>query len=41
MAQMGFNRRWVDLVMSLVSSVSFSVLFNGAPLEEFRPSRGL
>jgi hypothetical protein len=27
--------------MSMVSSVSFSVLFNGAPLEEFRPSRGL
>jgi hypothetical protein len=27
--------------MSLVSSVSFSVLFNGTPLEEFRPSRGL
>jgi hypothetical protein len=27
--------------MSLVSSVSFSVLFNGTYMEEFRPSRGL
>jgi hypothetical protein len=41
MLRMGFHRRWVDLIMSLVSSVSFSVLFNGTPLEEFRPSRGL
>jgi hypothetical protein len=41
MLRMGFHRRWVDLIMSMVSSVSFSVLFNGAPLEEFRPSRGL
>jgi hypothetical protein len=41
MLRMGFSRRWVDLIMSLVSSVSFSVLFNGTPMEEFRPSRGL
>jgi hypothetical protein len=41
MLRMGFHQRWVDLIMSLVSSVSFSVLLNGAPLEEFLPSRGL
>jgi hypothetical protein len=41
MLRMGFHTRWVNLVMSLVSSVSFSVLFNGAPLESFKPSRGL
>jgi hypothetical protein len=41
MLQMGFHRRWVDLIMRLVSSLTFSVLFNGTPLEEFRPSRGL
>jgi hypothetical protein len=41
MLRMGFHPRWVNLVMSLVSSVSFSVLFNGAPLESFKPSRGL
>jgi hypothetical protein len=38
---MGFHIRWVNLIMSLVTSVSFSVLFNGTPLEEFHPSRGL
>jgi hypothetical protein len=37
MLGMGFHTRWVDLIMRLVSSV----LFNGTPLEEFRPSRGL
>jgi hypothetical protein len=41
MTHMGFHRQWVEIIMRLVSSVSFSVLFNGAPLEEFRPSRGL
>jgi hypothetical protein len=41
MLRMGFSRIWVDLMMSLVSSVSFSVLFNGTYMEEFRPSRGL
>jgi hypothetical protein len=41
MLRMGFHIRWVNLVMSLVTSVSFSVLFNGTPLEEFQPSRGL
>jgi hypothetical protein len=28
MIRMDFHRRWVDLIMSLVSSISFSVLFN-------------
>jgi hypothetical protein len=41
MLRMGFHIRWVDLIMKLVSSVSFSVLFNGTPLDEFHPTRGL
>ena len=41
MRRMGFHQSWVDLIMSMVSSVSFSFLFNGTPLEEFTPSRGL
>jgi hypothetical protein len=41
MLKLGFSRAWVTLVMRLVSSVSFSVLFNGAPQEEVRPSRGI
>jgi hypothetical protein len=39
--KLGFCRKWVDLIMRLVSSVSFSVLFNGVPQEEFRPTRGI
>jgi hypothetical protein len=41
MLKMGFHRRWVELIMRMVSSVSFSVLFNGTPLEDFLPTRGL
>jgi hypothetical protein len=41
MRRMGFHNRWVQLIMRMVSSVSFSVLFNGRPLEEFSPSRGI
>ncbi|KAK1606371.1 hypothetical protein QYE76_030044 [Lolium multiflorum] len=41
MLRLGFSRRWVTLVMRLVTSVSFSVLFNGVPQEEFRPTRGI
>jgi hypothetical protein len=41
MLKLGFSSRWVALVMRLVSTVSFSVLFNGALLEEFRPTSGI
>jgi hypothetical protein len=41
MLRMGFHDRWVSLIMSLVSSVYFYVLFNGSLLEEFKPSRGI
>jgi hypothetical protein len=33
--RMGFHYRWVQLIMKMVSSVSFSVLFNRTPLEDF------
>jgi hypothetical protein len=39
MLKLGFSDRWVALVMRLVTIVSFSVLFNGAPQEEFTLSR--
>jgi hypothetical protein len=41
MLKLGFSRVWVSLVMRLVSIVSCSVLFNGVPHEEFRPTRGI
>ena len=41
MAKLGFAGQWINTVMSMVSSVSFSVLFNGEKLETFRPTRGI
>jgi hypothetical protein len=41
MIKLGFDVGWVKLVMKMISSVSFLVLFNGSPLESFRPSRGI
>jgi hypothetical protein len=41
MLRLGFDVEWVKLVMRMISTVSFSVLFNGTPLESFRPSRGI
>ena len=35
MRKLGFSDSWVTLIMRLVSTVSFSVLFNGVPQEEF------
>jgi hypothetical protein len=41
MLRMGFHPAWVDIKMTLVSTVSFSILFNGECLEKFNPSRGI
>ncbi|XP_071680070.1 uncharacterized protein [Lolium perenne] len=41
MLKLGFHTAWVNMVMRLVTSVSFSVLFNGERLDEFTPSRGI
>ena len=41
MLQLGFDAGWVGLVMRMVSSVTFSVLFNGKKLDEFTPTRGI
>jgi hypothetical protein len=41
MLRLGFHRLWVEMVMRLVTTVSFSVLFNGDILESFVPSRGI
>jgi hypothetical protein len=41
MLKLGFHHQWVDIIMRLVTTVSFSVLFNGDCLESFRPSQGI
>src|SRR4051812_46326742 len=41
MLKLGFNDRWVSIIMDMVSSVTFSVLFNGKKLDEFTPTRGI
>ena len=41
MTQLGFHRLWVDMVMRLITTVSFSVLFNGERLNSFLPTRGI
>uniref|UniRef100_A0A452XEL1 Uncharacterized protein n=1 Tax=Aegilops tauschii subsp. strangulata TaxID=200361 RepID=A0A452XEL1_AEGTS len=40
MLKLGFSERWANIVMSLVNSVSYSILFNGKKLEEYKQSRG-
>ena len=41
MQRLGFAPRWVNWIMSCVTSVSYSVKFNGTLLDSFVPSRGL
>lgn len=41
MSKLGFAPTWITTIMNLVTSVKFSVLFNGKKLEEFRPTRGI
>lgn len=41
MLAFGFDRRWVDLVMGCISTVSYRIKFNGSLSNVFSPSRGL
>ncbi|CAL9004798.1 unnamed protein product [Prunus brigantina] len=41
MFKMGFDPKWIALIIKCVSSVKFAVLINGKPGKQFRPSRGL
>ena len=41
MIKLGFAHRWVDWIMSCVTSVRYFVKLNGAQLDSFAPSRGL
>nr|XP_051229849.1 uncharacterized protein LOC127347725 [Lolium perenne] len=41
MFKLGFHSLWVRMVMRLVTTVSFQVLFNGGRLPQFLPTRGV
>ena len=41
MLKLGFDPRWVEMVMACVSSVTYKIWFNGSETDEFVPSRGL
>jgi len=38
---MGFCEKWVSLIMYCISMVSYSILVNGEPNGDIRPSRGI
>jgi len=41
MAKLGFDQRWIKLVMACVTSVRYSVWFNNFEMGIFSPTRGL
>ena len=41
MMKVGFDARWVALVLSCTNSASYSILVNGVPKGDIRPSRGI
>ena len=41
MEKLGFSSKWVDLVMRCITSMSYSVLINGAACGNITPSREL
>jgi hypothetical protein len=41
LGKLGFAQAWIDVVMGMIKSVSFSVLFNGEKLDQFKPTRGI
>ena len=41
MIKMGFHVKWVELIMHCITSVSYSILVNGAAYGDIIPTRGL
>jgi hypothetical protein len=39
--KLGFHRRWVDLIMTCVTTTSYAVMVNGVPHGYIKPTRGL
>jgi hypothetical protein len=38
---LGFAKRWVNLVMTCIGTISYSVVVNGNPVGQIQPSRGI
>lgn len=41
MRKIGFNERWINLIMICVKSITYSILVNGEPHGVIHPSRGI
>ena len=41
MTKMGFHSKWISMVMSCVTSVTYSIRINGVPQGRITPTRGL
>lgn len=41
MRKMGFDSRWISVIMRCISTISFSILLNGSPGIFFSSSRGI
>jgi hypothetical protein len=41
MIKMGFDRRWVNLIMTCISTVRYAVIVNGNLVGDIRPTRGI
>jgi hypothetical protein len=41
MGKMGFNKKFIDLILECISTVSYSILINGIPHGNFTPTRGI
>ena len=39
--KMGFQDHWIQLIYGCISSVSYSILVNGEPHGDIKPTRGL
>jgi hypothetical protein len=40
MVKMGFAERWISLIMACVRSVTYSIVVNGVPVGNIKPTRG-
>lgn len=41
MEKMGFEDRWIQLIYGCISSISYSILVNGEPHGDIKPTKGL